>query len=381
MITRPYTWIEINKHAFFANITHYKKAIGDATLSVVVKANAYGHGLKEIAQLCQENNNVDWLCVVGLSEALALRAHNFKKHILVLNLIDEDPSTAIEHDIDLTVYDEHNLKALNELGSKLQKPANIHIKIDTGLSRFGFFPKQALKIIEYAHGLPFINLRGIFTHCSEADAQDQTFTKHQLQSFNQLLHAIKKKGIPIPLKHAFNSAATTTYPLGLCNFVRVGAGAYGLWPSEINKKLTQKKYPDFQLTPILTWKTKILEIKQVPAGSFVSYGRTFQAQRTSMLAFLPIGYFDGYDRRLSNCGIVSIKKANNLFYAPVVGVVCMNTTIIDVTNIPGTNIGDEIILIGPYKNLTATNLADNIKSYNPREIVTRLNPSIPRIIR
>ncbi len=379
MITYPYTWIELNKHAFFNNIAQYKKAIGDTTLSIVVKANAYGHGLKEMAQLCQKNKDVDWLCVVSLSEALTLRAHNFTKHILVLNLIDENPAAAIKNNIDLTVYDEHNLKALNELGSKLQKPVNIHLKIDTGLSRFGFFPEQALKVIEYTHGLPFINLRGIFTHCAEADAQDQTFTKYQLEQFHRLLTALEKINIHIPHKHAFNSAATTTYPLGLCNFVRVGAGVYGLWPSENNKKLTQKKYPDFQLQPVLTWKTKILDMKSVPAGSFISYNRTFQTQRNSTLAFLPIGYYEGYDRQLSNCGLIGIHKADLLFYAPVVGRVCMNTTIIDVTEVPGIKIGDEVILLGPHQNLTAVDLADKIKSYNPREIVTRLNPAIPRI--
>ena len=171
--------------------------------------------------------------------------------------------------------------------------------------------------------------------------------------------------MPAPLLYA---AAT--------NLVRIGLGAYGWWPSQSNKEITQEKFPDFDLKPVLTFKTRIFQIRHLEADRFVGYDRTYKTTGPTTIAVLPVGYFDGYDRRLSSKGILLIRGQ----YAPVIGIIAMTTTLVDITHIPDAQVGDEVILMGDYEKITPTQLANVMGSFNPREILTRLNPMIPRVI-
>ena len=350
-------------------------------LGVVVKSNAYGHGMKEIAQLCQNIDAVAWLCTASLSEALLLRSLGITKPVLVMTIIDGDPIQAINHDIDLIVSDMHAIETLNALASTLGKKATIHIKIDTGMSRFGFYPPQAVEIIKKVQNLPFITIRGIRTHFSESNNENQEYTLQQLQAFKQVLLHLEQEGIDIPIKHASNSAAAAILPEARFNLVRIGAAAYGFWPSETICQRVQRQYPECTLEPIMTWKTRITHIRSLPAETYVGYTRSYQTDKATTMGIIPIGYFDGYDRRLSNKGQFLIcDKDGTEYWASVMGMVCMNATMLDISHIPQMQIDSEVIILGSHKKNNAWAIANDIASFNPREITTKNKPGNSTII-
>lgn len=376
MITpKPYTWIELNRTAFEHNANWYRNRIGVNTmLAVVVKSNAYGHGLLEIGTLGQASNWVDWLCTATLSEALTLRNHGIIKPILVLSIIDEDPALAAQHAIALPVFDLPTAQILNECAQRMNKHIAVHIKIDTGMSRFGFMPSEAIAAIQDIQKLPFINAQGIFTSCAQAGTADQSFTLQQLTQFDTLCETLEKLGINIPIRHATNSAATNNFAhqFPRFNFVRVGAGIYGL-----GHMASSPAFTPLDIVPIMQWKTRVTHVKHIKAGDYVGYDRTFRATRDTTLAVVPVGYQDGYDRRMSNKGVVFI---NNEYYAHVVGRICMNATIIAIPEGKTVAIGDEVMLLGDHPQLRAHEIATMIESFNAREITTRLSANMERII-
>ncbi|MFC1841687.1 alanine racemase [Candidatus Dependentiae bacterium] len=371
-----HTWVEISKSAIEHNLAQYQNIIGNNNvLAPVVKSNAYGHGIAEISYICKQSKNKMWFCVTNLGEAITLREGNVTNPILVLSYIEKDPELAALLNISVVAYDADTIKKLNTIGKKINKIFNIHIKVDTGLSRLGVDAHNAIELIKEAKNLENINIEGIWTHFAEAQAEDRTFTNKQNNIFYNLIKNIKKIGIKIPFIHSCNSSAIATVNLDHTNFFRIGIGLYGYWPSDYIKKISQKKYPDFNLKPSLTWKSKIFHIKHIPAGRFVGYNRTYQTKKDTTIAIIPVGYFDGYDRRLSNKGNVIINDQ----IAPILGIVCMNVLTVDVTNIKNTNIGDEVILVGNRPGIKVNEIAKLIH-VNPREITTNINPEIPRII-
>lgn len=376
MIPAPHTWLEISKSALQHNIQMYKKAIGDKSLGIVVKSNAYGHGIIEIARICQESPEVEWLFTATLSEALVLRKQGITKKILVIYFIDEDPKLALHHDVALMISDHDTVRELNQLGIENNKKFAVHIKIDSGMSRFGFLPDQALSALKEALSLPGILVEGIYSHLAQAANPDQTFSKEQEQNFTKVLEELKRNNIDIPYRHLSNSAGSTALDNRYSNLVRIGLGVYGWWPSQANKDITQNQHSWFELKPVLTFKTRIIQIKDVPEGKTVGYDRTYKTTQLTKVAVLPVGYFDGYDRRLSSKGILLIRDT----YAPVIGIIAMTSTLVDVTHVPQVTVGDKVILMGDYEKVTPTHLANVIGSFNAREIMTRLNPLLPRMI-
>jgi alanine racemase len=376
------TWIELSKEALTHNIAHYKQVVGPTVcLAAVVKSNAYGHGVQPLACLLESNPQIDWLCTVNLSEALTLRIYGITKPILVLSYLDVDYTAtkdliqAIELDISMVVYDEHTLLRLHQAAQQTSKVAKIHLKVDTGLSRVGQLPEQAFVLAQQAYMLSNVMLEGIFTHFSDSESADHQFVYIQLALFEDLINTLEDKGIHIPVKHSSCSAAITISPKTHFNFVRIGIGMYGIWPSSENRLITQHHAPWFSLKPILTWKTRLKQIKTVSADTWVGYDRTYKTTRPTRLGLLPIGYYEGYNRLLSNQGKVLIHN----ILAPVLGRVTMNLITIDLTDCPQAAIEDEVTLIGPEKPITAECLAaqSNTIAY---EIVAKLNPIITRII-
>lgn len=376
-MNKPYTWIEIDACALNNNLALYKKIIGkDRIFAPVIKANAYGHGMHQIARLCQESEYVDWLCVALLSDALALRIAGITKPIFVLGYLDGDLEQAVHQNIDMLLYDYETAQELNAIGKKHSYVFNVHIKVDTGLSRLGVFPDQLLWFIEKIRALPCINIHGIYSHFAEPQALDDAYTQMQLAQFNQALMQLAQANISIPYVHIANSAATTRFEIAACNMFRVGAGIYGLWPSETVKTITQDFYPDFNLKLILSWKTRIINLKEVPVDTFVGYIRTHQTRRITILATIPIGYYDGYKLHYSNRGYVRINNQ----YAPIVGRVCMNHTILDVTDILGVRVGDEVLLLGDDPQVNVYTFAQLIGNNNPRETLINIHPNISRVV-
>jgi alanine racemase len=369
------SWIEIDKAALEHNLMSYKSIIGSALFAPVVKSNAYGHGIELVAKICDQSLAVDSICTVNIAEALFLRSVGIKKPILVLSIVHGNIAEAMQHDITLSVHDLESACALSQVATHIEKTVNVHVKVDTGLSRRGIPVADAFEAIRAIHGLPNIITTGMFTHFAEAESTDQAFTNHQIKKFNELVEQLKEQGITIPLQHTSCSAAATGNAASHGTMVRAGIGIYGLWPSTDNKIMTQTNHPAFFLKPVLTWKTRIMQIKKIPAGSWIGYDRTHQVAQQTRIAILPIGYWDGYDRQLSNKAQVLI---NNQL-APVVGRVAMNLTIIDITNIQAA-VGDDVTLLSSHQGITADDMAAHCQTIN-YEIVTRINPLLPRLLK
>lgn len=376
MIITPHTWIEISKQALEHNFKMYKQFIGNKLLGIVVKSNAYGHGILDVSRIAQESIYVDWIFTATLSEAMLLRANGISKPILVIYFIDADPTQLLTHDIATMVSDLQTLNELNKLGIASGKKCKVHLKIDSGMSRFGFLPQEIIPIAKYACSLPGLNVEGIYSHLAQAANVDQSFNREQENTFAKAIDALAQENINFSYVHISNTAGSTALNPSYTNLVRIGLGVYGWWPSQSNKEITQEKMPGFDLKPVLSFKTKIFQIKKIAADCFVGYDRTYKTSKPTSIAVLPVGYFDGYDRRLSSKGILLIRGQ----YAPVIGIIAMTTTLVDITHIQDACVGDEAILMGNYEKITPTQLANVMGSFNPREILTRLNPTIARII-
>lgn len=376
MILTPTTWLELSKSAIEHNLAQYKNIIGSSLLAPVVKSNAYGHGMKETAEICQNNINVDWLCISTASEALVLRNYGFTKPLLVLSCIDVDPALIINHNIHFIVFNRETIEQLNSIGKTHNIPFKIHLKIDTGLARLGIKPSQAIEFIRFIQEKPFVQLKGICSHFAESQREDQSYTLSQLAQCMGIFEQLDALKIQIKYKHISNSAGTTALHLPSYNLFRIGIGTYGLWPSPANKMMTQQKYPSFSLKPALTWKTRILHIQNIPAQCPIGYDRTAFATHVTTVAVIPVGYFDGFDRRLSNQAFVRIHNT----YAPIVGRISMNVSTINISHIPQAKLGDEVTILGNYPYITAYQLSERAGTDNTRELLTKISPHIPRII-
>ncbi len=366
----------ISKQNLLHNLRQFKKIVKSSQIMSVVKSNAYGHGLIQVAQAIQ--GETDWFATVNLDEALALRKTGIKKPILVLSYYDLDAVIdAIKHNISLVAYDLKQIKFLDNAAGKLKKKAKIHLKVDVGTSRLGVLKDEMLRFARAASKFSNIEIEGVFAHLA-ASEEDINFTNEQLSLFDQCLFNLYRAGIEPNITHIACSAAALVFKNSHRNMIRLGIGLYGLWPSEQAEKLALKVYPKFELKPVLSWKTKLIQIKNLKAGTFVGYGKTYKTRRATILAVLPVGYYEGFDRGLSNTGNVLIhgKKCK------VLGRVCMNLTMVDVTDVKDVKVGDEAILIGraEKQELTADQMAKHSGRIN-YEVVTSINPLIPRILK
>lgn len=376
------SWLEISKSSLIHNLKQFKKIIGSQTqLMAVVKSNAYGHGLVECAKIFAKAG-ADWLGVVNLDEALALKKAGIKKPVMVLSYFDLsqnslDPLTqAIKKGVRLPVYDLKTAKWLSRIALKARKTAYLHVKIDTGTSRLGVLPSEAVGLIKRLLKLPNLRLEGVFSHLADSENPNQTFTNKQIDIFEKLIIKLEKQGINIPLNHLACSAATILNKRSWFNLVRVGISLYGLYSIQDGWQKMKRKYSWFSLKPALSWYTKVIQIKELPAGTSIGYGLTYKTKRQSKIAVLPFGYWEGYDRKLSNSGKVLIHGQ----HAPVRGRVCMNMTMIDITDIPNVRVGDRVTLIGcdGKEEITTEELAKKIGTIN-YEVVTRINPLLKRV--
>lgn len=369
-------WIEIDADAFNHNISQYKSIIGQGNISLVVKANAYGHGIVPLTQLAERNSNVYSFCVASIREALIIRNSGARKPILVMGLLDENPSQIIDINTAVTVYDYESAQYIQSIAAKHTTIISVHIKIDTGLSRLGVWYKNTLDFLKYVTTLPNLRIEGMYSHCAESNNKDNGFTLLQRNRFKRVIDTVHTAGFSFPFIHFANSAAATSLDLPFCNLFRIGIGALGLWPSLDNKVKTQKRYPSFSLQPILTWKTRICTIKIIKKGNYIGYDRTFQAPHTMRIALLPAGYYDGYDFRLYNKGSVLIHGIP----APIVGRISMNMTSIDITHIPHAKCNDEVLLMGVHPAIHPYTLGKQAGNPNIREIITKIHPDISRKI-
>jgi len=342
---RP-TWAEIDLDAINHNIQEFRKQLSpEVNIMAVVKADAYGHGAIEVAGAA-EKGGVDFFAVAFWEEGVELRLAGVKKPILLMgNTPPQQVSRVLEYDLTQTIFSWETAEALSREAVKRQVEVPVHVKVDTGMGRVGLLPWEAVSFVQEIYQLPGLRLEGIMTHFASADGEDLSYTYSQVESFNKIVEACKETGIEIPIVHAANSAGTMNVPESRYNLVRLGISLYGQYPSESIKN-KQADSTGIHLKPAFSFKTQVVYLKELPPGSCISYGVTFQTQRTSLIATIPVGYADGFNRLLSNQGQVLVRGKR----VPVVGRVCMDYSMIDVTNVEGVEVGDEVVIYGKQGN-------------------------------
>ncbi|GAC1427558.1 MAG: hypothetical protein NVS4B1_01600 [Ktedonobacteraceae bacterium] len=369
---RP-TWVEIDLNAIANNTRRIKSLVGaQVQVLISLKADAYGHGALKVARTTLRNG-ASMLGVATLSEATPLREGGIHAPILVFGYLPLwQMREAAHQDVTVTLYSSESAQALSRAALTLGKTVKVHVKVDTGMGRLGIREEQLddiITLIREIQALPGLVLEGLYTHFAMADTQDKTHAHQQLDRFNHILHVLTEQGLRPPLVHASNSAATFSLPEAHFDMVRPGIAIYGLDPS-----------PEIHIPqgfrPALAFKTQVAQVKMVPAGECISYGCAFTTVRPTRVAVLPVGYADGFRRSPHNWGVVLIHGQE----APILGRVCMDQCMVDVTNIPQTRMGDEVVLIGRQGDaaLTAEQVAARLGTIN-YEVVAEILARVPRV--
>ncbi len=366
-------WAEIDLDAIAHNVREIRKLTGSKVeLMGAVKADAYGHGVSEVVRTLLDSG-VNQLAVSMLDEAIQIRKMGIGVPILILGYTD--PARAEEvilNDVSQTVFSQELAQALSAASARLGKNAKIHVKIDTGMTRLGFMPgESAVRNIIGISRMPGIVIEGIFTHFASADEHERDYTLMQFERFMSVCGELEKAGIHIPLKHACNSGGIIQYPEMHLDMVRPGIILYGLYPSnEVDRD-------SIDLKPAMTLKANVVHVKDVDEGVFISYGRTFRTLRKSRIATVPIGYADGYTRLMSNKGRMLV----NGEFAPVVGRICMDQCMIDVTDLDcDVHVGDEVVIFGSQggASISVDEIAAEVGTIN-YELVCIIGKRIPRV--
>lgn len=384
MTDTPLIWAEIDLAVIAANVRELRRITRpDARLLVAVKANAYGHGLVAVARRAIESG-ADALGVARLHEAITLREAGLSAPILVLGYTSPDSvATLVRHDITQTLYAVETARAYAERIGQTGGRLKVHLKVDSGMGRLGILPgarryappgidvtgTAVKEILEIAR-LQAVELEGVFTHFASADSADKTYAEQQFTVYLDFLDRLQRAGFEIPVRHAANSGAIIDMPHTHLDMVRAGISLYGLYPSD---EVDQSK---ITLVPAMSLKSRIIHLKAVPAGFAVSYGMTHTTEKPTTIATIPVGYADGYNRRLSNRGCMLVNGVR----APIVGRVCMDLTMLDVGHISDVNLEDEVVIIGRQgtESVTADEIAGMLGTIN-YEVTSAITARVPRV--
>lgn len=369
--SRVYAKIDLDAVAW--NMEQMKKNLKEGTEMVaVIKTDGYGHGAVQVASMLESYDYVWGYAVATLDEAVVLRAAEIQKPILVLGCIFPDQYwEMLKYEIRMNVYTKEMAEAISALAVEKGEQAYVHIKLDTGMARLGFSAEESsIEEIKEIAELPNLVLEGVFTHFAKADEDDKTFTMMQLEKFEWMTQRLEEEGVTFPYVHASNSAGIIDVRRADYNLVRAGIAIYGLYPSE---EVDKEKV---QLKPALSLKSHIAFVKDIPAGTPVSYGGDFVSEHQMRIATIPIGYGDGYPRSLSDTGYVLIRGKK----APIIGRICMDQFMVDVSDIPEVKFGDKVTLIGRDQEeyLPVEKLSELSGRFN-YEFVCDLGKRIPRV--
>lgn len=368
-VYRP-TVAEIDLDAMTHNVNLLKeRAANKVDIMAVVKADAYAHGVIPVVKHLR-SIGISYFAVGFLEEALQIRNAGVMDPILVLGYTPRAGiELAFKNDITLTIFSLETLDYIDEVGERLQKKIKVHVKVDTGMGRVGIFPQDTTYFLQELDKAKWIEIEGIYTHFASADEADKSLTLKQYELFKDSIAELKKR-VKNPYIHASNSAGLIDLPHLEQNIARVGMGLYGLLPSnEVNITYNELK-------PVMSLKTEVIYLKKIQPGQTVSYGATFTAKRETLVATLPIGYADGLPRRLSNKGFVLVEGKR----APIIGRVCMDQIMVDVTDIENVNVGSEVIIFGNQKGsfLSIDEHAELVGTIN-YELITLIGKRIPRV--
>ncbi|MFS1511346.1 alanine racemase [Chengkuizengella sp. SCS-71B] len=366
---RP-TWAEISLDALHYNLTRFQEILPNhMEIMAVVKANAYGHGAVEVAKQAILSG-AQYIAVAFLDEALELRNSGITAPILILGYIPpEAVELAIQHDITLTVFQDETIDALSKI-KRDSKPYKVHIKIDTGMGRLGVRYENAIPFIEKVLQLDGVEVEGVYTHFANADEEDKTYTLKQYQHFKEIVDYFKQKNINFLKIHTGNSAIAIDLPEYSYNMVRLGISMYGLYPS------TEINHHKIDLKPVMSLKTKIIYSKVLPPESGISYGTKYFTKEEEQIATLPIGYADGYSRMLSGKVDALIRGKR----VPVVGTICMDQCMMNITGLDDVKSGEEVVLFGKQgdEQILVEELAEKLDTIN-YEIVCMISHRVPNV--
>jgi len=379
------SWIELDKSAVKKNIRYLKKRIGkECTFLSVIKGNAYGHGIEEYVPLAEENGIRNFAVYDAYEAQRTLKVKRRDSHIIILGMLDEDQMEwIIDNEIGFYIFTKERLEAAIASARKVKKKARIHLELETGMYRTGLEEEILPEIIALIKkNSRYLFLEGICTHYAGAESIANFSRVHaQMITFARLQKDLKKKGLVPQYYHSACSAAALIYPDTQMDMVRFGIAQYGFWPSmetKMNNLLSEdSKFTRDPLKTVLSWKSRVMSIKHVPRGNFINYGNAYLATKNMRLATIPVGYYHGYNRSLSNFGHVLIhgKKAD------VVGMVNMNMFMVNVSHLPSVKAGDEVVLIGKQGDLQITVASfselTNMVNY---ELLARLPVQIPRFV-
>jgi alanine racemase len=360
---------EIDLGAIAANVRAIRKAVGPGVkILPAVKADGYGHGAVEVSRVAIDSG-ADMLGVAGVEEAIELREGGVSAPILILGCTGaESARELIENRITATVCEIGFAKALAETASGLGKRATVHVKVDTGMGRIGVPAREAVRVVEELSRTQGLEVEGIFTHFPSADEKGRDFTEAQIGTFKSILTELEARGVRPAVAHTANSGAILDYPESYLDIVRPGIMFYGCYPSLESSR-------SIPLVPALTFKTRIVFLKEAEPGITVSYGRSFTTSRRTKVATIAVGYADGYSRFLSGKGEVAVRGCR----VPVLGRVCMDQVMIDVTDVPGVEVGDEVVLFGGgYDFLAIENIAEVIGTI-PHDVCCAIGKRVPRV--
>ena len=360
-------WAEVNLQTLRENFFKLQ-AFSQSEIMPIVKADAYGHGVIPVVKTLMACG-VQRYGVALLEEALEIKAVFPELTIMVIGATELDQSDAlVKEDIIPAIFQLSHAQALSNAAVKQKRTARLHIKIDTGMGRIGFRETDFAEILKIA-ALPNLFIEGIFTHFATADQRDLSFAREQLKRFQSLYDRLKKVGLNIPIRHAANSAAIIQFPESHFELVRLGISLYGLTPSS-------QVGGNIGLEPVMSWKAKVSHVKGIKTGETVSYGRTFQAAYHTRVATIPVGYADGLRRALSNHGEMLIHGRRST----MIGRICMDQTMLEVTKIPGVQVGDVVTILGKdmHEQITATEMADWIGTIS-YEVVCGISKRVPRV--
>jgi alanine racemase len=364
------TWAEVDLDAIAHNARGLKERAGEGTeLMAVVKANAYGHGAVPVARTALENG-ASHLAVNRTLEGVELRQAGLTAPILILGYsLPSDAETIVRWDLTPTVTTVEGALALSAMSDRQGKVTPVHVKVDTGMGRFGLLPDEVVPFVRRIAELPGLKLEGLFTHFAVADLADKTYTGRQFDRYMQVAQQLEEAGFTLPLKHVANSATNLDLPEMHLDVVRCGIALYGLRPSD-------EVEPAIPLKPAMALKSRVARVRTLPPGSSISYGCTYTTTRPTPVALVPVGYGDGYHRILSNQGSVLIGGKR----APIVGRVCMDQFVVDTTGIEGVRQGDEVVVFGRQgeEEISAEEVAALAGTIN-YEVVTSILPRVTRV--
>jgi alanine racemase len=333
-----------------------------------------------VRQIAPLLTSADWFAVSSLEEGLELREIGITRPIVVLGYVAlGDLAAAVEADLSLTVYNRETVEKIASLPSPSPpRPARLHVKVETGTGRQGVLPENLEAFVQLVKDTPNARLEGLSTHFANIeDTLNHAYAEEQLERFAAALALVERVADRPPIVHAACTAAALLFPKTHFTMLRVGIGLYGLWPSRETFLSAREQGAVPKLTPVLSWKTRLVQVKSLPEGSFIGYGCSFRATRRTTVGILPVGYADGYDRALGNRGHVLVRGRR----APIVGRICMNLTMIDLTDVPGARLEDEVVLLGTSgaEAISAETMAEWAGTIN-YEVVARISPLLPRTI-